>query len=129
MPLVKIDVVEGRQDSDLKELLDAVHEAVVKSFQVPESDRYQIVYTHKPGEMVLCDTGLGFNRTGNAVVITVISKARSTKMKSDLYTALADNLSEKCSVNSDDLIVSVIENGEADWSFGSGKAQFMTGDL
>lgn len=27
------------------------------------------------------------------------------------------------------LIVSVVENGAADWSFGSGEAQFMTGGL
>ncbi|MFC3103480.1 tautomerase family protein [Salinisphaera aquimarina] len=129
MPLVKIDVLEGRQDSELQALLDAAHEAVVKTFHVPESDRYQIVYTHKLGEMVLRDTGLGFSRTNNAVVITVISKSRSTQMKSDLYAALADNLAERCALDSNDLVVAVIENGEADWSFGRGKAQFLTGEL
>lgn len=129
MPLVKFDIVEGRTDTELRKLLDAAHDAVVKSFAVPQSDRYQIVYTHKAGEMVLRETGLGFERTRNAVVITVISKSRSTKMKSDLYTALAENLSKQCALSSDDLIVSVIENEAADWSFGSGEAQFMTGDL
>lgn len=129
MPLVKFDVIEGRVDAELQKLLDAAHDAVVQSFEVPQSDRYQIVYTHKASEMVLRETGLGFERTDNAVVITVISKSRSTKMKSDLYTALAENLSRKCALSSDDLIVSVIENGAADWSFGSGEAQFMTGDL
>ncbi len=28
-----------------------------------------------------------------------------------------------------DLIVSITENGDADWSFGAGRAQFVTGEL
>jgi hypothetical protein len=34
-----------------------------------------------------------------------------------------------CGLDAADLIVSIIENGDGDWSFGGGRAQFLTGDL
>jgi hypothetical protein len=42
---------------------------------------------------------------------------------------LAANLAERCGLDSADLIVSVTENGDDDWSFGYGRAQFLTGEL
>ena len=43
MPLLRIDLIEGRTDDELKTLLDALHRAMVEAFQVPVRDRYQIV--------------------------------------------------------------------------------------
>jgi hypothetical protein len=40
MPLVRFDVVEGRNDNEIKQLLDAAHRAMLCPFHVPESDRY-----------------------------------------------------------------------------------------
>jgi Tautomerase enzyme len=48
MPLVRFDVVEGRNDNEIKLLLDAAHRAVLSAFHVPESDRYQIYHEHPP---------------------------------------------------------------------------------
>ncbi|CUB37027.1 hypothetical protein BN2127_JRS5_03705 [Bacillus amyloliquefaciens] len=41
MPLLRFDVIEGRDDAALKKLLDTAHYAMVKAFDVPvtESDR------------------------------------------------------------------------------------------
>jgi Tautomerase enzyme len=38
MPLIKIDALEGRTQSEVTTLLDAVHSAVVKAFRVPVRD-------------------------------------------------------------------------------------------
>ena len=78
MPLLRFDLIEGRDENALRHLLDAAHRAMVKAFKVPERDRYQIVHQHPAHEMILEDTGLGFERTNNVVVITVTSKSRST---------------------------------------------------
>ena len=40
MPLVRIDMLEGRTDDDLKLMLDTIQECVVEAFGVPERDRY-----------------------------------------------------------------------------------------
>lgn len=129
MPLLRFDVIEGRTDEELKELLDATHDVVVKAFGVPEGDRYQIVSQHRPNEMIIQDTGLGFGRSDKVVVISMRSTQRSDKQKKEFYDMLVKELGERCGIESNDIMVSIMTNGAADWSFGFGKAQFLTGEL
>ena len=129
MPLLRFDVIEGRSDEELKLLLDTAHEAMLEAFDVPERDRYQIVHMHKANEMIIEDTGLGLTRSNQVVVISVTSKTRTEEKKQALYRLLAERLEAKCGLSPADLMVSIVENDAADWSFGLGKAQFLTGDL
>lgn len=129
MPLIRIDVIEGRTEEELKMLADAIHDAVVESFEVPERDRYQTINQHKPYEMYIEDTGLGFERTNNIVVIQVISKTRTAEQKKQLYKKIAKNLQDRCYIDPEDVMVSITDNTEADWSFGLGEAQFLNGKL
>nr|WP_321922533.1 tautomerase family protein [Paraburkholderia guartelaensis] len=41
----------------------------------------------------------------------------------------AAKLQSQCSISPDDVIVSIVENDDADWSFGRGRAQFITREL
>jgi hypothetical protein len=81
MPLVRFDVVEGRSDDEIKDLLDAAHRAMLSAFHVPETDRYQIYNEHPPSRLVAEDTGLGIRRTSNRVVVSVTSRERTQAMK------------------------------------------------
>lgn len=129
MPLLRFDVIEGRSEEELKTLLDTAHDAMVEAFDVPERDRYQIVHTHKAHEMVIQDTGLGFERSKDIVLISVTSKTRTEEKKQHLYQLLAERLQANCGLAPTDLMVSIVENDAADWSFGLGEAQFLTGKL
>ena len=129
MPLFYIDLVEGRTPSEVRALLDAIHETVVEAFGVPERDRYQVVHTHPAHEIVAWDTGLGIDRSSRLVVVHVVSRRRTREMKEKFYELLASNLADRCGVDAADLIVSITENGDEDWSFGHGRAQFLTGEL
>ncbi len=129
MPLLRFDVIEGRSEEELKTLLDTAHDAMVEAFDVPERDRYQIVHTHKAHEMVIQDTGLGFERSKDIVLISVTSKTRTEEKKQRLYQLLAEHLQANCGLAPTDLMVSIVENDAADWSFGLGEAQFLTGKL
>lgn len=130
MPLVMIDTIRGAYDEpQLRTLLDVVQDAVVEAFDVPETDRYQILTQHEPFELVALDTGLGIERSDRLVMIRLSSKARTQEAKVSLYAALARNLGDRLGISGDDLVVTINENGDADWSFGHGTAQFLTGDL
>lgn len=129
MPLIRFDLLEGRSSIELQALLDAAHEAIVESFGVPVRDRYQIVTEHKPGRMVLQDTGLGFERSDRMVLVQVFTSPRNFEMKEKFYQLLVHKLGEQCSISADDIMVTCNENTKADWSFGFGRAQFMTGEL
>jgi phenylpyruvate tautomerase PptA (4-oxalocrotonate tautomerase family) len=129
MPLVHIDVLRGRDPQQLRTLLDTVHQAMVAAFDVPTTDRYQVLSQHDPSEIVALDTGLGYDRTEDIVIIRFTSRQRSQEAKSELYRRLAHDLHERCGIKPTDLIITITENGPADWSFGEGKAQFLSGDL
>lgn len=129
MPLINIDVLRGRDSAQLRTLLDTVHASMVEAFEVPDTDRYQILTQHDPEEMVVLDTGLGFERSRDVVVLRFISKPRSPEAKQRLYALLAERLEAECGLAPEDLVVALVINGDADWSFGAGRAQFVAGDL
>ncbi|MDO7486832.1 tautomerase family protein [Peribacillus frigoritolerans] len=85
MPLLRFDLVEGRNEETLKKLLDSAHHAMVEAFQVPESDRYQIIHQHPSHELIIEDTGLGFKRSRDLVIISIVSK-KELKNRKKHYT-------------------------------------------
>lgn len=129
MPLMRFDLIEGRSQEDVKTLLDAAHRAMVKAFEVPERDCYQLVHEHRPGHMIIEDTGLDIPRSRNVVVVTVNSRPRTTESKQKFYAELCRELKESCGIESSDVMVNIMTNTDADWSFGFGRAQFLTGEL
>jgi phenylpyruvate tautomerase PptA (4-oxalocrotonate tautomerase family) len=46
MPLVRIDVIEGRTPDQLRALADSVQQAMVEVFAAPERDRHQVIQEH-----------------------------------------------------------------------------------
>ena len=129
MPLVRIDVIEGRSDEALRRLADTVQDVLVEHFAAPERDRYQVIHEHRPGLIIALDTGLGFERTHDVVVIQITQQGRDEAQKRAVYAALAERLEADCGLAPTDLVVSIVENTPADWSFGLGRAQFLEGDL
>lgn len=129
MPLLRFDLIEGRSPTDLQALLDAAHAAVLEALQVPPGDRYQIVHEHPAAHLIVEDTGLGIPRTDKRVVLQVTTRPRSRAMKEAFYRLLCDLLQQRCGIAPTDVVVSMISNTDEDWSFGHGRAQFLTGEL
>jgi len=129
MPLLCFDLVEGRSERQLKKILDVTHEVLVGSFNVPHRDRYQIVREHPPSRMIIEDTGLGIKRTPNMLVLQVTTRPRSRAMKQVFYSSLVERLADQCGISPSDVIVTFVTNTDEDWSFGLGRAQFLTGEL
>jgi len=129
MPLLQFDVIQGRSESELRTLLDAAHRAVLTAFQVPPRDRYQIVHENKAYQMVFQDTGLGFTRSDNLVMVRVYTSPRSAEQKQRFMAELARELRESSGVQGHDLMISFITNDKGDWSFADGEAQYLTGRL
>jgi phenylpyruvate tautomerase PptA (4-oxalocrotonate tautomerase family) len=129
MPLIVIDLIAGRSAEQIGALLDGVHDAVVEALGVPERDRYQIVHEHDASRMVVQDTGLHIERSRDVVVIQVTSRPRPPEQKVALYRLVCEQLESRCGISPRDVMISVVENSDQDWSFGLGRAQFLTGDL
>lgn len=129
MPLLRFDIIEGRTEDEVIRLLDVAHVAVVEALGIPERDRYQVVNQHKKYEIVALDTGLGFERTDNFVLVSVTSNKRTLELKQALYKNLTDKFEKELGISPEDVMINFVENTDEDWSFGKGVAQFITKDL
>lgn len=129
MPLVRIDVQQGRTPAELCRIADIVQQVMLDVFAAPPRDRYQIITEHPVGHIIAEDTGLGLERSDGVLVIQIFQQGRTAGQKKAAYVALARELEAQCQVRPEDLIVSVMANERSDWSFGLGRAQFLDGDL
>lgn len=129
MPLLKFHMVRGRTAAEVAHVLDVAHKAMVRSFDVPERDRYQIVHEHEPSHVRALDTGLDIPRTAGFILIEVVSRPRSREAKTAFYENLCADLEASCGVARSDVMISFTQNADEDWSFGNGEAQFLTGRL
>lgn len=129
MPLMKFHLYKWRSAEDVSLLLDVAHDAMVHSFGVPEDDRYQLVSEYEHRFMQARDTGLGISRTEKFVLIEVVSRPRGRDAKVAFYKNLCSALMARCGIPESDVMISVVENSDVDWSFGYGRAQFLTGEL
>jgi hypothetical protein len=81
------------------------------------------------GSIIAEDAGLGFDRTSGAIVIQIFTqRGRSAQAKQDLYSKIVGNL-VLLGVAAEDVFIGYNENGPDDWSFGFGRAQYLTGEL
>ncbi len=129
MPLIRFDIIEGRSKEQKQALLDATHQAMLTAFGVPVRDRYQIVHEHAAEDLIVEDTGLDIPRTRDVVILSVTSRPRTAAQKQFFYEELCRELKERCGIASSDVMVSIAINSDEDWSFGLGRAQFLTGEL
>jgi hypothetical protein len=129
MPLLSFDLIQGRSEDQIKRILDVTHEVMVNAFNVPKRDRYQIVREHALSQMIVDDTGLGIARTPNILVLQVTTRPRSRTMKQNFYRSLVEKLEVACGIAPSDVVVTFVTNTDEDWSFGLGRAQFLTGEL
>lgn len=129
MPLVRIDVNEGRSAEELQQLSRGIHDAILGEYGIPERDYFHILTEHPQGQIFAQDAGLGFERTGGVVMIQIFTQGgRSQEAKQRLFAAVADKLSA-VGVAGEDVFIGYVENSAGDWSFGFGRAQYVTGEL
>jgi 4-oxalocrotonate tautomerase len=126
MPLVNIDLLEGRPREELNAIAGAVHDALVEELDVPERDRFQILTEHRPETLTFDRHYLDVDRSDAFVLVRVtLSAGRSTDAKRAFYRRLAELLAERVGLATEDLAVALMENSREDWSFGRGQASYL----
>lgn len=129
MPLVRIDVNQGRAPEQLQALSRCIHDAIVAEYGIPERDYFHVLTEHPAGQILAQDAGLGFERTPDVVMLQIFTQAgRSQEAKQSLFAAVADRLAA-VGVAGEDVFIGYVENTAGDWSFGFGRAQYVTGEL
>ena len=126
MPLVQIDVLEGRSDAELDAISDAVHEAMVADLDVPERDRFQIVSERRRSRLRFDPNYLDIDRDDGFLLIRItLSAGRTSDAKRAFYGRVARLLAERTGMRTENVAVVLVENEREDWSFGRGQASYL----
>jgi 4-oxalocrotonate tautomerase len=124
MPLQRIDLSTARSPEVRARIAEALHRALVETIAVPQDDRFQVVTVHPAGELVFAPSYLGISHRDPVLVQVTLSRGRTTEQKQALFRRMAE-LVQEAGVPANELVVSLVEAGREDWSFGNGIAQYV----
>jgi 4-oxalocrotonate tautomerase len=127
MPLVRIDLVEGRTPEYRAQAGQIIYQAMLDAFSVPKDDRFQIITEHPKVELQFDRDYLGVHRSDECIFVQItMSIGRTVEMKQRFYKTVADGLHEKLRLRREDVFINLVEVAKENWSFGNGEAQYVT---
>jgi len=127
MPLVRISLLEGKPESYIAKVGDAVHRALVETISIPAQDRFQIITEHSKSCFVYDPEYLKIHRTDDLIIIQItLSQGRSVDVRKALYHRIAELLAQELKLRPQDVFVNLVEVAKENWSFGNGEAQYAT---
>jgi phenylpyruvate tautomerase PptA (4-oxalocrotonate tautomerase family) len=117
MPLVRIETRRWMTREIKQAVLDAVHEALVSAFKVPDDDRNQRIIEYDP-----CDFEGSAGKGERFTIVTIDAFAgRSLEAKRQLYKELVTRLSA-AGIPPADLMVVIHDVPLENWGVRGGKA-------
>ncbi|WP_353940263.1 tautomerase family protein [Streptomyces sp. HUAS MG91] len=126
MPFVRIDVLR-MPAAELEAVGNAVQQALTESIGIPLDDRFQVLTNHDGVTGTLRHgTYLDVPRDDGIVYIDItLRRGRTAGQKQRMYALVCQRLTEQTRVAPHNVFIAVHENGEADWSLGHGRAQYL----
>lgn len=120
MPLVRISILKGKPPEYAVAVGDAVNAAVIETMAFPADDRYQIITEHEP-HMLQLQT-----REGDRVMMSLLMRGgRTPEQKKAFYRKVTQNLERNPGIKPANVMITIGENHDIDWSFRDGIAQFI----
>jgi 4-oxalocrotonate tautomerase family enzyme len=117
MPLVRIEMIEGKSPGFKRAVLDGVHRALVDAFAIPEGDRLQRLHELNRDCFELSD-----NKTEDFVLVELtVFKGRTAEAKKKLYRAIVDNLQASPGIRPSDVLIVIHEPPLENWGVTGGK--------
>ena len=127
MPLVRIDLLEGKTPEYRARVGEVVYRAMLEVLNVPKDDRFQVITEHPGGGLIYDSDYLGVHRSDDCIFIQItLSAGRSVEAKQRFYKAVADGLHEELKLRREDVFINLVEVQKEDWSFGDGVAQYVS---
>jgi phenylpyruvate tautomerase PptA (4-oxalocrotonate tautomerase family) len=115
MPLVRIEIMRGWSLEERRQLFQAVHDALMEAFGIPDEDRSQRIIEHEPENFEI-PTGSSDRYT--LIEITAFP-GRSAEAKGNLYRELVQRLAD-IPVDPMDVSVVVLEPTLESWGIRGG---------
>jgi phenylpyruvate tautomerase PptA (4-oxalocrotonate tautomerase family) len=128
MPLVTVTLRHGRPPEFLRNVGNAIHEALVAQAKIPVADRFQVFHEVPAGSIDVDPTFAGSDpveRSENVLIIQIVlNVGRTDEVKSALYAEIASRLQAGAGVRPDDVFINLIEVVKQNWSMASGRMTY-----
>jgi 4-oxalocrotonate tautomerase len=125
MPLVRIDLLEGKTLEYGVEIGQIVARALSEVLNVPKDDLFQVIATHSKTGLRFDRNYLGIQRSDDCIFLQItLNSGRTVEMKQRFYKAVADGLHEVLKLRREDILINLVEVPKENWSFGNGEAQY-----
>jgi phenylpyruvate tautomerase PptA (4-oxalocrotonate tautomerase family) len=115
VPHVRIEIMKGRSLEARRRLFQAVHDALMEAFRIPDDDRTQRIVEHEPENFEIPP---GSSNRYTLIEITAFP-GRSAEAKRNLYRALVRRLGE-IAIDPMDVSVVILEPGLESWGVRGG---------
>jgi phenylpyruvate tautomerase PptA (4-oxalocrotonate tautomerase family) len=126
MPFVQIYLGDHLTAKNKKDISLSVHNSLREHFNIPADDYFQVIHTMQPGDILYPDSYFDVPHTNNLLYIRITARAgRTVKMKQALYKSIATRIAATTPVSANDVVIILLENDLAGWSFGQGIAQMV----
>lgn len=120
MPLVNIAILQGKSPEYVKAIAEGVNAAVIETMNFPDDDRYQIITEHAPHALEMQ------GRTADRVMMHLVMRSgRPPEAKKAFYRKVVENLARDPGIDPANVLITIVENRDIDWSFRDGAAQFV----
>ena len=126
MPFVQVSLLRGKPPQTIEAIVESIHAALVDEFNIPESDKFQVVHEVDSKQLIFPPSYLGIPHSENIVYIHITAKkGRTVEMKKRLYEKIASLIHKRAGISTDDVFIVLTENNEENWSFGRGEVQLV----
>ena len=127
MPLVRIDLVEGKSQEYRQKVGEIVYQTLLDVLSVPNHDRFQVITEHSKSGLSFDRDYLGVHRSDDCIFLQIaLNSGRSVELKQRFYKAIADGLHVGVKLRREDVFVNLVEVPKENWSFGNGEAQYVS---
>jgi phenylpyruvate tautomerase PptA (4-oxalocrotonate tautomerase family) len=125
MPLVRIDLLEGKTPEYREQVGRVVYEAMLEALGVPKNDRFQVITEHARAGLQFDRAYLGIERSDDCIFLQItLNAGRTLEAKKRFYKAVADGLHDALKLRREDVLINLVEVQKENWSFGNGEAQY-----
>jgi 4-oxalocrotonate tautomerase len=125
MPLVRIDLLEGKSPEFRERLGQIVYGAMLDTLGMPKDDRFQIITEHPRSGLQFDPDYLGIHRSEQCICLQItLNSGRGVETKQRFYKAVVDALHDELKLRREDVLINLIEVAKENWSFGNGIAQY-----
>jgi len=117
MPLVKVDIYQGKSEEFKRAVLDGIHNALVTAFKIPIDDRNQRLY-----ELADANFERSKKYSRDFTIIEILAfKGRTNAAKRHLFSEIVNNLSKNPGIKATDILITLNEQPLENWGVAGGK--------